>query len=94
MKRKSLFLLLMTIMMVLLTSCWSKKELTDLALVSAMGIDKTKEGRYELTFQIINPGNVAGLHVARFLLHMPLFSIIPVLLLIIAFLRNRKKQHG
>ena len=26
-----------------------------------MGIDKTKNGRYELTFQIINPGNVAGL---------------------------------
>lgn len=47
--------------MVLLTSCWSKKELTDLAFVSAMGIDKTKDGRYELTFQIINPGNVAGL---------------------------------
>ncbi|MED4013978.1 Ger(x)C family spore germination protein [Priestia aryabhattai] len=61
MKRKSLFLLVMTIMMVLLTSCWSKKELTDLAFVSAMGIDKTKNGRYELTFQIINPGNVAGL---------------------------------
>ncbi|MEI2391263.1 GerAB/ArcD/ProY family transporter [Priestia megaterium] len=34
-----------------------------------------------------------GLHVARFLLHMPLFSIIPILLLIIAFLKNRKKQH-
>ncbi|KQU20074.1 spore gernimation protein KC [Bacillus sp. Leaf75] len=61
MKRKSLFLLVMTIMMVLLTSCWSKKELTDLSFVSAMGIDKTKDGRYELTFQIINPGNVAGL---------------------------------
>ncbi|MGG0541658.1 Ger(x)C family spore germination protein [Priestia aryabhattai] len=61
MKHKSLFLLLMTIMMILLTSCWSKKELTDLAIVSAMGIDKTKDGRYELTLQIINPGNVAGL---------------------------------
>ncbi len=34
-----------------------------------------------------------GLHVARFLLHMPLFSIVPILLLIIAFLKNRKKQH-
>jgi spore germination protein KB len=34
-----------------------------------------------------------GLHVARFLLHMPLFAIVPILLLIIAFLKNRKKQH-
>ncbi|ADF38609.1 spore germination protein [Priestia megaterium DSM 319] len=46
-------------MVVLLSSCWSKKELTDLAIVSAVGIDKTKDG-YQLTFQIINPGNVAG----------------------------------
>ncbi|MFL0498775.1 Ger(x)C family spore germination protein [Priestia megaterium] len=60
MKRKGTFLLLMMAMTVLLTSCWSKKELTDLAIVSAMGIDKTKDGRYHLTLQIINPGNVAG----------------------------------
>jgi spore germination protein KC len=60
MKRKGAFLLLMMTMTFLLTSCWSKKELTDLAIVSAMGVDKTKDGRYHLTFQIINPGNVAG----------------------------------
>ncbi|MGG0454427.1 Ger(x)C family spore germination protein [Priestia megaterium] len=60
MKRKGAFLLLMMTMTLLLTSCWSKKELTDLAIVSAMGIDKTKNGRYHLTLQIINPGNVAG----------------------------------
>ncbi|MEH6984692.1 Ger(x)C family spore germination protein [Priestia megaterium] len=59
MKRKGAFLLLMMTMTVLLSSCWSKKELTDLAIVSAVGMDKTKGG-YHLTFQIINPGNVAG----------------------------------
>ena len=48
-------------MTLFLTSCWSKKELTDLAIVSAMGIDKTKDGRYHITLQIINPGNVAGI---------------------------------
>jgi spore germination protein KC len=60
MKRKWAVLLLMILVTVLLTSCWSKKELTDLAIVSAMAIDKTKDGRYHLTLQIINPGNVAG----------------------------------
>ncbi|MGG0454422.1 Ger(x)C family spore germination protein [Priestia megaterium] len=60
MKRKGFFLLLMILVTVLLSSCWSKKELTDLAIVSAVGIDKTKDGRYHLTLQIINPGNVAG----------------------------------
>lgn len=44
----------------LMSGCWSKKELTDLAFVSALGIDKNEEGRYVGTFQVINPGNVAG----------------------------------
>ncbi|WP_318619215.1 Ger(x)C family spore germination protein [Priestia megaterium] len=60
MKRKGVFLLLMMTMTLLLTSCWSKKELTDLAIVAALGVDKTKDGRYHITLQIINPGNVAG----------------------------------
>ncbi|XQY93132.1 Ger(x)C family spore germination protein [Metabacillus sp. HB246100] len=49
------------IMMVfsLLTGCWSRKELTDLAIVSAMGIDKVDE-QYILTVQVINPGDIAG----------------------------------
>src|SRR6478735_6522350 len=60
MKRKGFFLLLMMTITILLTSCWSKKELTDLAIVAALGVDKTKDGRYHITLQIINPGNVAG----------------------------------
>ncbi|MBU3574144.1 Ger(x)C family spore germination protein [Priestia aryabhattai] len=60
MKRRGVFLLLMMTMTFLLTSCWSKKELTDLAIVAAMGVDKTENGQYNLTLQIINPGNVAG----------------------------------
>ncbi|KRD93393.1 spore gernimation protein KC [Bacillus sp. Root239] len=60
MKRKGFLLLVMMTMTILLTSCWSKKELTDLAIVSAMGIDETKGGRFHITLQIINPGNVAG----------------------------------
>lgn len=60
MKRKWSVLLLMILVTVLLSSCWSRKELTDLAIVSAMGVDKTEDGRYTVTLQIINPGNVAG----------------------------------
>ncbi|MQR88138.1 Ger(x)C family spore germination protein [Bacillus megaterium] len=60
MKRRVTFLLLIVTMTLFLTSCWSKKELTDLAIVAALGIDKTKDGRYHITLQIINPGNVAG----------------------------------
>ncbi|MCA1060243.1 Ger(x)C family spore germination protein [Rossellomorea aquimaris] len=54
-----IFFIMMTVT-VLLSGCWSKKELTDLAIVSAMGVDKTEDGKYAMTLQIINPGNVAG----------------------------------
>lgn len=55
-----LFFLVFIVMTLLLSGCWSRKELTDLAIVAAIGIDKNEEGRYVGTLQIINPGNVAG----------------------------------
>ncbi|GAB1773963.1 GerAB/ArcD/ProY family transporter [Bacillus sp. GbtcB12] len=35
-----------------------------------------------------------GLEVEMFILHMPILAIIPLLLLLVAFLKNRKKQRG
>ncbi len=43
-----------------LSGCWSKKELTDLAFIIAVGLDKTTDGKYVATFQVVNPGNIAG----------------------------------
>jgi spore germination protein KC len=42
-----------------LTGCWSVKELTDIAIVSALGIDRTEDG-YKVSVQIINPGEIAA----------------------------------
>ncbi|MGC4378474.1 Ger(x)C family spore germination protein [Fictibacillus sp. Mic-4] len=58
--RKWIVMLLMMIGVTLISGCWSKKELTDLALIAAFGIDLDKEGRYVGTLQIVNPSNVAG----------------------------------
>lgn len=58
--KRLLFLLVFLSNTLLLSGCWSKKELTDLAIVAAIGIDRNEEGRYVGTLQIINPGNVAG----------------------------------
>jgi spore germination protein KC len=45
----------------LLEGCWNQEELTNLALVMAIGIDKAKQGKgYDITFEIVNPGNVAS----------------------------------
>ncbi|MEJ9227905.1 Ger(x)C family spore germination protein [Peribacillus butanolivorans] len=60
MNRKWLVLLLMMIVTTFTAGCWDKKELNEMAIVSAVGIDKNKEGKLVGTFQIINPSNVAG----------------------------------
>ncbi|MBY0095976.1 Ger(x)C family spore germination protein [Mesobacillus maritimus] len=60
MKRNYLILTLHLILCVLLSGCWSKKELTDLAIISAMGLDLNDKGEYVSTLQVINPSNVAG----------------------------------
>ncbi|WP_409978343.1 Ger(x)C family spore germination protein [Anoxybacteroides tepidamans] len=60
MKRWCLFLVVLLIHITILSGCWSKNELTDLAFVIAVGLDKTEDGKYVETFQVVNPGNVAG----------------------------------
>ncbi|MGE8203206.1 Ger(x)C family spore germination protein [Heyndrickxia sp. NPDC080065] len=61
MKKKLVTLwLLIIVSLTLLTGCWDKNELTDISLVNAMGVDKTEDGKFLITLQIINPGNVAG----------------------------------
>ncbi|WP_084256425.1 Ger(x)C family spore germination protein [Anoxybacteroides amylolyticum] len=49
----------MLVHMMLLSGCWSKKELTELAFVIGVGVDK-KGGKYMITLQVVNPGNIAG----------------------------------
>lgn len=60
MNRKRVFLFLLTINVFLLSGCWGKRELTDLAFVSAYSLDLNEDGKYMATLQIANPGSVAG----------------------------------
>ncbi|MGE6611151.1 Ger(x)C family spore germination protein [Peribacillus sp. NPDC076916] len=60
MNRKKLILFLMVICTTFTSGCWDKKELNEMAIVSAVGLDRNKEGKLVGTFQIINPSNVAG----------------------------------
>lgn len=42
-----------------LTGCWNKIELSELAFVMGIGIDKSEDGKgYEVSFQVVIPGNV------------------------------------
>ncbi|WP_141905750.1 Ger(x)C family spore germination protein [Lysinibacillus sp. Y5S-8] len=42
----------------LLSGCWSKRELNELAIVVALGIDKIDE-EYEITVQIVDPSEIS-----------------------------------
>ena len=44
---------------VFLSGCWDRREINELAIVKAIGIDKIDKN-YEVTLQIINPGVVSG----------------------------------
>ncbi len=54
MVRKCLLAVLMLLSVIVLPGCWDKRELTDLAIISAIGIDRTNDGNYVLHLQIIN----------------------------------------
>ncbi|MEK6453882.1 Ger(x)C family spore germination protein [Caldifermentibacillus hisashii] len=45
---------------ILLAGCWNHRELTDIGIIAAVGIDYGQEKRYNMTFQFVNPRNVAG----------------------------------
>jgi spore germination protein KC len=42
-----------------LTGCWSADELSELAIATGLGIDKSDEG-YRVSVQIVNPGEIAA----------------------------------
>lgn len=43
----------------ILTGCWSKKELDELAVATALGIDKVDD-QYYVSVQLLNPGEIAS----------------------------------
>jgi spore germination protein KC len=59
-RRISLFIILFNCMF-LLVGCWSSKEISELMIVTGMGIDKNPNAdEYIVTLQIINPGEIAS----------------------------------
>ncbi|WKT74979.1 Ger(x)C family spore germination protein [Lysinibacillus fusiformis] len=65
----SFFLLLLVVL--LLTGCWNKRELNELAIVTAVGVDKTDEF-IEISVQIVNPSQIAPKNSTSF--QVPVFT--------------------
>ena len=59
MRRYGTLLVALFIIIGLLTGCWSRRELNDLAISVGMGFD-IKDDQVQVTIQIVNPGEVAS----------------------------------
>jgi spore germination protein KC len=59
MRRTSGLLILMLGMTLIVTSCWDRHELNQIAIAVGIGMDKTEDG-VRVTIQIVNPGEVAS----------------------------------
>jgi spore germination protein KC len=59
MNRRWLSLLLTFTLLLLLTGCWDRRELNELAISVAIGIDKVGS-QYQVTVQVVQPGVVAA----------------------------------
>lgn len=46
--------------LLLLTGCWSRRELNELSIAVAMGLDVAENDRIRVTVQIVNPGEIAS----------------------------------
>ncbi len=59
--KKIILLLLSTSMiMYLTTGCWNNRDLSELSILTAMGIDQTEDGKIMVTAQIIKPVDVSS----------------------------------
>ncbi|TKH45143.1 Ger(x)C family spore germination protein [Paenibacillus terrae] len=59
MKRKTAFLFLMLTLVLLLTGCWNRRELNELAIAVGMGIDKQGD-QFRVSVQVVDPGEAAA----------------------------------
>ncbi|MGG1636265.1 Ger(x)C family spore germination protein [Paenibacillus sp. FSL K6-3182] len=59
MKRKRCLLCLIVISLIFVTGCWKGRELNELAIAVALGIDKVGN-QYKVSVQVVEPTEVAG----------------------------------
>lgn len=50
--------MILCLLSIFLYGCWSKKELTEIAIVVGVGIDKNENGTYRVSVQVVNPINI------------------------------------
>lgn len=57
--KKVLTVMLLTLLTLVLSGCWSKRELNELAIAMALGVDKVDD-EYEISIQIVDPSEISS----------------------------------
>ncbi|TFE26628.1 Ger(x)C family spore germination protein [Cohnella luojiensis] len=57
--RKLALILLFVVLALIVTGCWNRREMNDLAIAIAIGIDKSGK-QFRLSAQVVDPGEVAA----------------------------------
>ncbi|MFF5996169.1 Ger(x)C family spore germination protein [Lysinibacillus sp. KU-BSD001] len=57
--KKLITMILLAAVVLLLSGCWSKRELSELAIVVALGIDKTDD-EYAVSIQVVDPSEISA----------------------------------
>ncbi|MDN5347468.1 MAG: spore germination protein [Clostridia bacterium] len=60
MLKKITVFILLVLLTGFLVGCWSREEITQIAIILGTGVDWTADGRIRLTVQIAKPGSFAG----------------------------------
>lgn len=60
MKKYAACLLLLLILSSLLTGCWNRRELNELAIAVGLGLDRNGDDSYQVSVQVVNPSEVTG----------------------------------
>ncbi|TXC92907.1 Ger(x)C family spore germination protein [Metabacillus litoralis] len=60
MTRKSITLVIISILVLFSSGCWNRRELNELAISVGEGIDRDNEGKYQISTQIVIPGEIAS----------------------------------
>ncbi|TMN23232.1 Ger(x)C family spore germination protein [Lentibacillus cibarius] len=58
--KKRLLTIILCFIPIFLSGCWDRTEINDLAIVVGVGLDRTDNGKIELSAQIVNPKVVGG----------------------------------
>ncbi|RKJ56857.1 Ger(x)C family spore germination protein, partial [Butyricicoccus sp. 1XD8-22] len=60
MKKLIFFIPISIIVLIILSGCWDRREVNDLAIAVALGIDKNEDDGYRISVQVLNPSEIAA----------------------------------